>query len=187
MPFLVVQLPGFERIEEQPSESDWADMRDAQLFVSQTVPHVPLVVTIDLGDENDIHPRRKREVGERLALAALARVYGRDVLYSGPIYKNMTIQGNRVILQFEHVGKGLDARGGGLVGFTIAGSDRKFHNARGNIKGDTVVVWSDEVPSPAAVRYGWAKNPRVNFWNRDGLPASPFRTDDFPLPTRDNK
>jgi sialate O-acetylesterase len=187
MPFLVVQLPGYERIEQQPSESDWADLRDAQLHVAQTVPGVTLVVTIDLGDEREIHPRRKREVGQRLALAALAKTYGRDIPHSGPIYESVAIEGNRAVLRFKHVGKGLEARGGSPVGFTIAGSDRKFHNAQAEIQDDKVVVWSHDVPEPHAVRYGWAKNPVVNLWNRDGLPASPFRTDDFPLPTRDNK
>jgi sialate O-acetylesterase len=187
LPFLIVQLTGYERRVSEPSESDWADLREAQLYVSQTVPHVGLVVTIDLGDENDIHPRRKREIGERLALVALAKAYGQDVLHSGPIYDHMTIVNGRVVLRFKHVGRGLEARGGNLAGFTIAGRDRKFHNAQAVIQGDTVVVWSEDVPEPQAVRYGWAKNPLATLWNRDGLPASPFRTDDYPLPTRDNK
>jgi sialate O-acetylesterase len=186
-PFLVVQLPGFEKISREPTESDWADMREAQLYVSQTVPNVGLAVTTDLGDEHEIHPRRKREVGERLALAALTRAYGRKLVDSGPIYDRMQVDGSRIVLSFNHVGKGLEAKGDALNGFTIAGADRKFHNAEAKIDDDNVVVWSDRVPQPVAVRFGWAKNPVVNLWNRDGLPASPFRTDDFPLPTRGNK
>jgi sialate O-acetylesterase len=186
-PFLVVQLPGFEKSATEPTESDWADMREAQLYVSQTVPNVGLAVTTDLGDEHEIHPRRKREVGERLGLAALTRAYGRKIVDSGPIYERMQIDGDKIILSFKYASKGLEAKGGPLAGFTIAGSDRKFHNAQAKIEGDKVVVWSDQAPHPAAVRFGWSKNPVVNLWNKDGLPASPFRTDDFPLPTRDNK
>ena len=186
-PFLIVQLPGYEKVADEPSESDWADLRKAQLHVSQMVPNAGLVVTTDLGDEKEIHPRRKREVGERLALAALAKAYGRMIVCSGPIYDKMAINGDKIIVHFTDVGKGLEARGGPLSGITIAGEDRKFHNAKAEIVGDTIVVRSDQAPRPVAVRFGWAKNPRVNLWNKDGLPASPFRTDDFPLPTRDNK
>lgn len=187
LPFLIVQLPGYEKIEPQPSESDWADMREAQLYVSRAVPHTGLVVTTDLGDEKEIHPRRKREVGERLALVARAKVYGEHIPYSGPLYDKMEIRDGAVVVHFTHVGAGLEAKGGPLTGFTIAGEDHKFHNAEAKIEGKTVVVRSDAVPRPVAVRFGWAKNPQINLWNKDGLPASPFRTDDFPLPTRDNK
>jgi sialate O-acetylesterase len=186
-PFLIVQLPGFEKIKSEPSESDWADMREAQLYVSQTIQNVGLVVSIDLGDEHEIHPRKKQPIGERLTLSALAIAYGRKILHSGPIYNGMTVRGQEVVLNFEHVGQGLEARDGPLRGFTIAGEDRIFYNASARIEADKVIVWSDVVPEPKAVRYGWAKNPVVNLWNKDGLPASPFRTDDFPLPTRENK
>jgi len=186
-PFLIVQLPGYEKVLKEPSESDWADMREAQLFVSQTVRNAGLVVTTDLGDEKEIHPRRKRQVGERLALLALAKAYGRMVTCSGPIYDKMEVRGDAVILHFINLGKGLEARDGRLTGFTIAGEDRVFHNAQAKIDGEAIVVRSDQVAHPVAVRFGWAKNPIVNLWNKDGLPASPFRTDDFPLPTRDNK
>jgi sialate O-acetylesterase len=186
-PFLVVQLPGFEKIASEPTESDWADMREAQLYVSQTVPNVGLAVTTDLGDEREIHPRRKREVGERLALAALTRSYGRDVVDSGPIYDGMRIDGDKIVLRFKHVGQGLEAKGGSLNGFTVAGEDRKFYDAAAKIEGNNVIVSVKHVPRPVAVRFGWAKNPVVNLWNRDGLPASPFRTDAFPLPTQNNK
>lgn len=186
-PFLIVQLPGFEKIKLEPSESDWADMREAQLYVSQTIQNVGLVVSIDLGDEHEIHPRKKQPIGERLTLSALAIAYGQKIPHSGPIYHSMTIRGNEAVLNFQHVEQGLEARGGPLLGFTIAGEDRKFHNAAARIEADKVIVWSDAVREPKAVRYGWAKNPIANLWNKDGLPASPFRTDDFPLPTRDNK
>ena len=187
LPFLIVQLPGYDKVNKEPTESDWADIREAQLYVSQSVPNAGLAVTTDLGDEKEIHPRRKRQVGERLALVALAKVHDYDIAYSGPIFQKMDVRGGAIVLHFNHVGKGLEAKDGPLTGFTIAGEDRQFQNAEARIEGNTVVVQSDQVPKPIAARYGWAKNPQVNLWNRDGLPASPFRTDDFPLPTRDNK
>jgi sialate O-acetylesterase len=195
IPFLVVQLPGFGELTKNPADSDWAEMRESQLFVSQTVPNVELTVTIDLGDEKDVHPRRKREVGERLALAALARSYGRDVAFRGPTYAHAKVSDGKIIVRFTNVGKGLQARDaqgaelakGELTGFAISGEDNKFHSANARIEGETVVVWSDEVSHPVAVRFGWAKNPLVNLWNQDGLPASPFRTDQLPLTTRDAK
>lgn len=186
-PFLIVQLPGYEKVELQPSESDWADMREAQLYVSKTVHNAGLVVTTDLGDEKEIHPRRKREIGERLALLARVMSYGHTAICSGPLYDKMKVDGDTVILSFTNIGKGLEAKNGPLTGFTVAGEDRKFHNAQATIVGDTILVKCDQVPQPVAVRFGWAKNPVVNLWNKDGLPASPFRTDNFPLPTRENK
>ncbi len=186
-PFLIVQLAPFDPIVKEPVESDWAELRKAQLLTSQTVPKVGLAVITDLGDEKDIHPQRKREVGLRLALAAKALAYGQSLVYSGPIYEQMTIDGNKVILNFKHVGGGLVAKDGELTGFTIAGEDKKFYNAAAKIEGQTVVVSSDKVPNPKAVRYGWAKYSIGNLWNTEGLPASPFRTDDFPAITRDVK
>ncbi len=144
-------------------------------------------VITDLGDERDIHPRRKREVGERLARAAKAIAYSQNVVYSGPMYDKQTVSGDKIILNFKHVGSGLVAADGELQGFAIAGEDKKFVNADAKIDGDTVVVSSDSVPHPVAVRYGWANFPVVNLWNKDGLPASPFRTDDFPAITKDKK
>jgi sialate O-acetylesterase len=186
-PFLVVQLAPFTTIVKEPVESNWAELREAQLFTSQTVPRVGLAVITDLGDEKDIHPPRKREVGERLALAAKAIAFSENVAYSGPIYEKQTISGDKIILNFKHVGSGLVAKDGDLQGFTIAGEDKKFVNATARIEGDTVVVSSDKVPNPVAVRYGWANYPVVNLWNKEGLPASPFRTDDFPVTTKDAK
>jgi hypothetical protein len=137
-------------------------------------------VTIDIGDAKDIHPKNKLDVGERLALVALAKVYGRKLEYSGPVYRRMKVEGERVRLTFDHAGGGLLAKGGALKGFAVAGEDGRFVWAEASIEDDEVVVWSPQVKRPAAVRYGWADNPEGNLYNRAGLPASPFRTDDFP-------
>jgi sialate O-acetylesterase len=186
-PFLVVQLAPFTKITKEPTESDWAELREAQVATSQNVPKVGVAVITDLGDENDIHPQRKREVGERLALAAKAIAYAQNIVYSGPMYEKQTVSGDKIILNFKHAGSGLVAKDGDLQGFTIAGEDKKFYNATAKIEGDTVVVSSDKVPSPVAVRYGWANFPIGNLWNKEGLPASPFRTDEFPAITKDKK
>jgi sialate O-acetylesterase len=186
-PFLIVQLAPFTKITKEPTESDWAELREAQVLTSQTLPKVGLAVITDLGDENDIHPQRKREVGERLALAARAIGFAENIVYSGPMYDKLTVNGDKIILNFKHVGSGLVAKDGDLQDFTIAGEDKKFVNATAKIEGDTVVVSSDKVPNPVAVRYGWANYPIGNLWNKEGLPASPFRTDDFPAITKDKK
>jgi sialate O-acetylesterase len=189
-PFLVVQLAPYfnnQPPSKEPTESDWAELREAQLLTSQTVPNVGLAVITDLGEERDIHPKRKREVGERLALWAKAYVYGQKIPFSGPIYEKQTIAGDKIILNFKQVGSGLVATDGDLAGFTIAGEDQKFANANAKIEGDTVVVWSEQVPNPVAVRYGWANFPVLNLWNKDGLPACPFRTDGFPAITLEKK
>ncbi len=186
-PFLMVQIAPYEAIVREPSDSIWAEIRDAQFHVSQHVPRTSLVVTTDVGDERDIHPRRKEPVGIRLALAARAIAYGHKVEYSGPVYDSMSIEGEKVRLRFKHADSGLVAKDGPLTGFTIAGDDRKFHTANATIVGDTVVVSSDKVSNPVAVRYGWAAYPVVNLWNKEDLPASPFRTDSFPITTQDKK
>jgi sialate O-acetylesterase len=142
-----------------------------------------MAVITDCGDEKDIHPKRKEPVGARLALAARALAYKEQVAYCGPLYKSMTVRDSRAILYFDNVGSGLEAKGGRLTGFTIAGEDKKFHNAQATIVGDRVVVSSPEVSKPVAVRYGWANCPVVNLFNKEGIPASPFRTDDFPMLT----
>jgi sialate O-acetylesterase len=143
-----------------------------------------MAVITDAGDEKDIHPKKKEPVGARLALAALAIAYRKPIVYSGPVYESMKIDGDRVILSFKHTGGGLVAQGGALTGFTIAGEDRKFVNAQAEIRGNKVAVWSQQVPRPVAVRFGWANYPVVNLYNAEGLPASPFRTDDFPITTQ---
>ncbi len=177
-------LDPWQAVSPQPGESAWAELREAQRLTSLTVKNTAMAVITDVGDADDIHPRRKEPVGARLALAARAIAYGQPLEYSGPVYKSMDVDGDKAVLHFTHVGKGLEAKYGAPVGFTVAGEDRKFYNAHAEIKGDTVVVWCDKVSKPVAVRFGWANCPLVDFWNKDGLPASPFRTDDFPMITR---
>ncbi len=179
-PFLFVQLAPFMKIKAEPAESGWAELREAQLMTLQTVPNTHMAVITDVGEENDIHPKKKVPVGERLALGALKLSYGWDVEWLGPLYHSMRVDYGSVRLSFSHVGGGLVAKDGPLTGWTIAGRDRKFHNAEARIDGDEVVVWSPQVKHPAAVRFGWADYPVVNFWNRAGLPATPFRTDSWP-------
>ncbi len=186
-PFLIVQLAPFTKILPEPGDSEWAELRDAQLQTTRTLPNTAQAVITDVGQETDIHPRWKEPVGARLALAARALGYGEKIEYSGPAYESMRIEGDKAILTFQHVGGGLVAKNGPLVGFTIAGADRKFVKADAEIHGDQVVVRSPKVEQPVAVRFGWANYPVVNLWNQAGLPASPFRTDEFPLVTEGRK
>jgi sialate O-acetylesterase len=180
-PFLIVQLPNHGTIPEEPSESAWAELREAQLLASKTVPNTGLAVTIDVGDPKDLHPHRKAEVGQRLALWALGTIYGEPMVYSGPIYQAMKIEGSHISIHFTNVGGGLVGDASGRIrGFTIAGVDRKFYWADGVIQGDTVLVSSPKVPDPVAVRYAWGDSPNCDLHNRENLPASPFRTDDWP-------
>lgn len=136
-----------------------------------------MAVITDIGNETDIHPTKKEPVGARLALAARAIVYGDKIVYSGPVYDSMRVDGARAILSFKHIGGGLMAKDGDLKGFTIAGADGKFTSATAVIEGDEVVVSGAAVEKPVAVRYGWANTPDVNLFNKEGLPATPFRTD----------
>jgi sialate O-acetylesterase len=179
-PFLFVQLAPYMAIVSEPQESAWAELREAQLLTFLHSKNTGMAVITDVGDPKDVHPRKKEPVGARLALAARALAYDEKIEYSGPIYDKMEVKDGKAVLHFKHVGKGLVAKDGPLQGFTIAGADRKFYNAQAEIQGDTVLVWCAKVPQPVAVRYGWANYPVVNLWNKDGLPASPFRTDDFP-------
>jgi sialate O-acetylesterase len=179
-PFLFVQLAPFLPISKEPTDTDWARLREAQLMTTQKAKNTAMAVITDVGDEKDIHPKRKEPVGQRLALAAEALAYGKKVEYSGPVFDKMTVDGNKAVLSFKHLGGGLEAKDGALTGFTIAGEDKVFHNAEAEIKGDTVVVTCKDVEKPVAVRFGWANYPVVNLWNKAGLPASPFRTDDWP-------
>jgi sialate O-acetylesterase len=176
-PFLFVQLAPFMKIEEQPQQSAWAELREAQLMTLSKSPNTAMAVITDAGDEKDIHPKPKKPVGERLALAARALAYGEKIEYSGPVFESMITSGPRAILRFKHTGEGLEARGEKLTGFAIAGEDKKFYNAEAKIEGDTVIVSNPKVETPVAVRFGWANYPVVNLWNKNGLPASPFRTD----------
>lgn len=178
-PFLIVQLPNFGSSPEL-GDSIWAELRESQLLTAKVVPNTGLAVTIDVGDPENLHPPRKAEIGQRLALWALGTTYGRKIVYSGPLYDSMKIAGNEIRISFRFVGAGLEARGEALKGFAVAGADRKFHWAQARIDGTEVVVSSEEVVAPVAVRYAWRNSPDCNLYNKDGLPASPFRTDDWP-------
>lgn len=182
-PFLFVQLANFMDIPEQPQEDAWAELREAQ-FMALRLPNTGMAVTIDIGEMFDIHPRNKQDVGHRLALAAKKIAYKQDIVYSGPLYKSMEINGQDIEIAFDHIGKGLQVKGEKLTGFQIAGKDKKFYWAKAQIVGGEVFVSSDKVKSPVAVRYGWAINPECNLFNKNGLPASPFRTDDWPGKTQ---
>ncbi|QKG52587.1 sialate O-acetylesterase [Hymenobacter sp. BRD67] len=181
LPFLLVQLANINAAKKEPGESNQALVRDAQRRLL-ALPHTGLAVISDVGEWNDIHPLDKQTVGHRLALAAEKVAYGdAKVVASGPLYQTMKAVGNKVTLSFTSVGSGLVAKGGGpLAGFTVAGPDHKFVPAQARVVGDKVVVWSDQVAAPVAVRYAWADNPEgANLYNKEGLPASTFRTDDF--------
>jgi sialate O-acetylesterase len=178
-PFLFVQLAAFGPNSQKLGESDWAELREAQLMTLSASPKTGMSLAIDVGTYDDIHPRNKQPVGARLALAARAVAYGEKIVHSGPVYQSMKIEGDKVILSFKHAGGGLEARGGELKGFIIAGDDKVWREAKAEIKGDRVIVSSPEVAKPVAVRYAWAKYPTCNLYNKEGLPATPFRTDDW--------
>lgn len=182
MPFLFVQLANFMEPQQRPVQTaPWPLLREAQLH-ALTLPHTGMASAIDIGVADDIHPKNKQDVGDRLARAALHGTYGHDVVPSGPLFRRMEREGSTVRLYFDHVDGGLEARDGALERFAIAGADRSFVWADARIEDSTVVVSSAEVDEPVAVRYGWANNPTVNLYNAAGLPASPFRTDDWPMP-----
>jgi sialate O-acetylesterase len=178
--FLLVQLAPFRDIQREPGESSWALLREAQLEAAKMLPDVGMAVITDVGEEHDIHPKKKQPAGARLSLAARGIAYKQKIEYSGPVYKAMEVNGDKILLTFDHAGGGLEARGSDLTGFAVCGPDRKFVWAIAEIEEpNKVVVHCPAVPNPIAVRYGWANYPVVNLWNKDGLPASPFRTDDF--------
>jgi sialate O-acetylesterase len=225
--FLAVQLAPFKKIQAQPAESDWAELREAQYLGTKALPKVGIAVINDVGEENDIHPKKKEPVGSRLALAARGIAYGEKIPYAGPTYKSVKFQNGTAVLSFNNVDGGLEVRtpavqraefsadgkrvmtatGDGaariwdattgnsisneptsrystsLTGFAVAGEDRKFVWAKAEIQGNKIVVSSPQVSHPVAVRFGWADYPVVNLWNKAGLPAVPFRTDDFPMVT----
>jgi sialate O-acetylesterase len=178
-PFLFVQLANWLRVaSDKPFHHGWPELRESQAM-TLSLPNTGMAVTIDIGEADDIHPKNKQDVGKRLALAARHVAYGENLVYSGPIYRSMQAEGRRIRVFFEHVGGGLVANGGDLTGFEVAGRDQVFVPAQARIDGEAVAVWSPAVAEPVAVRYGWAINPPVNLHNREGLPASPFRTDDW--------
>ena len=178
-PFLFVQLPNFMETKPQPSESNWALLREAQLK-TLSVSNTAMAVAIDIGEWNDIHPLNKKDVGKRLALAAQKIAYGdKEIVHSGPLYESMTVEGNKIVVTFTNIGSGLIVKGEDeLKSFAICGANKKYVWANAEIQGNKVVVWSDEISEPVAIRYAWADNPKgANLYNREGLPASPFRTD----------
>ncbi|MEM6885121.1 MAG: sialate O-acetylesterase [Verrucomicrobiota bacterium] len=198
-PFYFVQLANYLDRNAEPVEHPWAELRDAQ-FETLAIPNTGMAVAIDIGEAKDIHPKNKQDVGKRLALWALAHDYGitepkgslgswpligrffqQPIVYSGPLYSGSEVNDKQIRIRFDHIADGLASSDGQpLVGFSIAGADRKFVWANAVIEGETVVVSHPDITEPAAVRYGWSANPAVNLVNTAGLPASPFRTDDWP-------
>lgn len=181
--FYFVQLANFMAKEAEPQESAWAELREAQTMTLH-LAHTGMAVTIDIGDAADIHPKNKQEVGHRLALVARANTYKEKTDYSGPLYQTYCMERDQVRISFNFNETLKSSDGKALTGFTIAGPDRKFYQAEAVIEGNEVVVSSQKVKYPLAVRYGWANNPDCNLTNRSGLPASPFRTDQWPGVTR---
>jgi sialate O-acetylesterase len=203
-PFYITQIAGYKAVSENPGEFSWAELREAQALATETVAKTGMACIIDIGEAEDVHPVRKREVGERLANLALANDYGKKVPTDGPRFKSYTIDKNGIVIKFSNAAGGLkaipsgdfaedrygkkamgfsivkQAESGKLTGFQIAGADHIWHWADAEIAGDTVIVSCPDVPHPVAVRYGWADNPVCNLFNSEGLPAWPFRTDDWP-------
>lgn len=207
LPFYFCQLPNFKPKAAAPEESADAELRESQSLALK-LPHTGQAVLIDIGEAADIHPRNKKDVGDRLARIALANLHGKKIAFSGPVWQSMKIEDGRIRLTFAHTDGGLVAKplpatydvktekgvtaplvrnspNSELEGFAICGDDRKWVWADAKIDGDSVIVWSDQVPKPVAVRYAWAGNPTCNLCNGAGLPASPFRTDEEPATTRD--
>jgi sialate O-acetylesterase len=192
-PFLFVQVANFGVTTPEPVESTWAELREAQA-AALSVPGTGMATAMDLGVGGNVHPPNKRDVGLRLALVAKARVYGKkDIVFSGPTYDRMKIEGGTIRISFQNAG-GLTVRNKTSLGvtldgepspqgFAMAGTDRKWVWASAKLEGETVVVWNDQIPKPLAVRYAWSDNPAINLYNGAGLPAMPFRTDDWDLST----
>ena len=176
LPFLIIQLANYLEPDSLPQESDWAALRDAQFKVAQKTEHCQSVNIIDLGEWNDIHPLNKKDVGFRTALAAEKVAYGKNVICSGPVFDSYSINNSKVELIYKNVTKGLRIKDGEtLQGFAIAGKDGRFIWAHAEIKGNTVIVWHEDVDKPTAIRYAWADNPdKANLYNSAGLPAVPF-------------
>jgi sialate O-acetylesterase len=192
--FLIVQIANIDNRYPMPTDSGWAGVRGGEAKVSQTLPKTGLATAVDLGEAHNIHPVDKFDVGKRLAAEAERIAYGQNIVSSGPVFSGMTVEGNKARIKFKDIGSGLvigksprDPKDFPLpstteiVGFAIAGDDKKWSWAKAVINGNDVVVSSDQVPNPTAVRYGWAQNPEINLYNKDGYPAIPFRTDDWPF------
>lgn len=179
-PFLIVSLPAFKEHSQTPIDAAWAETRESQAITAATVPNTCLAVTIDTGEADNIHPKEKVPVGERLAACAMTHYYGKHVVDSGPTLASVERLSGSIRLKFAHTDGGLVAKGGKLEEFAVAGDDRKWHWAEARIEGDTIVVSSPAVPNPKEVRYAWQSNPVATLFNGAGFPAGPFRTDTFP-------
>lgn len=180
-PFLFVQLANYKKAKSTPQDDDWAELRETQTK-TLSLKNTGMAVAIDIGEASDIHPKNKQDVGNRLMLSALKVAYGKDIVHSGPIYKSLQIEGDKAIISFDHMGSGLLVKDkhGYINEFEIAGADQKFYWAKATLEGDKIIVRSDKVIEPVAVRFGWSCNPAdFNLYNKEGLPASPFRTDDW--------
>ena len=181
-PFYFVQLASFNAANgNSKNGSSWAELRESQTK-TLSLPNTGMAVTTDIGNPTNIHPKDKQDVGKRLAAIAFHNVYGENNVYSGPMYQSMKINGNKITISFTHTGSGLMVKDkyGYLTGFEIAGANKKFHYAKAYMDGSDVVVYSDDVPDPVAVRYGWADDAgEANLFNKEGFPASPFRTDEW--------
>jgi sialate O-acetylesterase len=179
--FYFVQLANFRERLEEPADADWAELREAQ-SMTLSLPKTGQAVIIDVGEAKDIHPKDKQTVGLRLALNALAKDYGKKIVFSGPVYKSMSQDGASIVLEFDHVGSGLALKSGRVGSFAIAGADKKFVWADTvKIEGDSIRVSHAGISKPVAVRYAWANNPEALLYNKDNIPASPFRTDDWAM------
>ena len=187
VPFYVVSLPAFQHRSATPVDDRWAELRESQALVTKNVPNACLAVTIDTGDPDNIHPKDKLPVGERLALCALAKQYGKNVVYSGPTLASVDRVPGAVRLHFANTEGGLVVKGAKLEEFAIAGEDRKWYWADARIEGDTVVVSASSVANPKEVRYAWQSNPAATLFNGAGLPAVPFRTDNWPGVTDEHR
>jgi sialate O-acetylesterase len=193
--FFGVQLAPWDRnkgrsvaqILEDPVSSDWAELREAQVLATKNLKGVGIAVITDVGHKDDIHPPQKRPVGERLALAARVTAYKQRVHGLSPEFAAVKFKSGEAVVSFAHIGRGLMVNGDQLVGFAIAGADQKFVRAQAKLVGNEVVVSHELVKEPAAVRFGWADHPIVNLFSKDGLPVSPFRTDDWPMVTQPKK
>jgi sialate O-acetylesterase len=180
LPFYIVSLPAFMHHQDQPAESTWSELREAQALTARNVRNCGLAVTIDTGEPDNIHPPDKKIVGERLALCALAQRYGKQIPYQGPTFKSLRRVGNALELHFDHADGGLLVKGDKLGEFSMAGNDRKWHWGDARIEGISIVVSSPKVPEPVAARYAWQSFPTATLYNGAGLPAVPFRTDEWP-------
>jgi len=179
LPFYIASLPVFEHRKDQPGITGWAGLREAQTLTARTVPHTGVAITIDTGDAENLHPTEKLPVGERLALLALRDVYGKDVVSSGPVFDRTEPLPNALRVHFTHTEGGLVNKGDTIGEFSLAGADHVWHWAHAKLDGDSVIVSSAAVPAPVAVRYAWQSNPLATLYNGAGLPAAPFRTDDW--------